>query len=159
MEWKQAIPAFRKALTQRLKKDGFLYLGQNTWERPYGHWRGHFSIEIAPANRGQSRKIFLSVSLMRSVRMSAGELLELGDRPMVGYVTYYVYTISYPGRGLTEDIVDSAEDLGLFAEEAIRRLDADWLSWMAATAEEQGDSLAGVYRQTHVVHGSLMYVP
>lgn len=159
MEWKQAISAFRKALTQRLKKDGFLYLGQNRWERPYGYWRGRFEIEIAPAHRGQSRRVLLFPTLVRSIRMSSEELVKLGDRPMDGYVTYYCYTIRPQGRRFSEDIVESQEGLPAFTEEAIRRLETDWLPWMAKTAEKQGDSLAGVYRQTHVVHGSLMHVP
>jgi hypothetical protein len=159
MEWKQAIKAFRQSVDSRLKLDGYLYLGHNQWERPYGYWRGLFEFEINPTNRGKSRRIFLATSLRRTFKMTDAGLVAAGERPVAGYTTYHVYTITYPRAEPGEIRIESAEDLAAFAQIVIRSLSEEWIPWMVVTSEARGDSVAGVYRQTHHVHPDAMYVP
>jgi hypothetical protein len=159
MEWKQAMQAFRKTVDARLKQDGFLYLNHNQWERPFGYWRGLFAFEINPTNRGQSRRIFLEASIRRTFKMTDADLHEAGERPVASYTTYHVYTIRYPRNGPPEVRIECADDLAAFGQDVIQSLNIDWLPWMIATSQAQGDSVAGVYRQTHRVHRDVVYVP
>ena len=159
MEWKQAIPAFRKTIGSRLKRDGFIYMGQNLWERPYGHWRGQISFEINPTNRGQSRRIALFTTLCRSIRRSATELLEYGERQPPGFTTYQFYTIWFLRKGPVEERIENVEELAPFAETVLRRIEDEWLPWLAATSESQGDSLEGAHRHTEHVHPQVTCVP
>lgn len=159
MTWKQEIGAFRKAVTHHLKPAGYIYTGQNNWERPFQHWRGRIGVEWISSKRGQSRRLFRTVELVKSVRLSEQEAKQAEAFLFGGCTVYYVYSLDFPWSEPRELLVPSPDLVTQATADFLHALDSEWLPWLASTAATQGTSVAGCYRYTAHVHPSTMFVP
>ena len=159
MEWRNAVKHFRASINRALRAEGFIYLSQNQWQRPYENWRGSFSYEIQATKRGSSRRISIFPQIIKSVRISKEELATVPGAPRSeGYTSYFVYVIK-PNERFVEVVFDQPQALVDYSQPLIDRLDKEWIPWMKQKSEEMCNSVEGAYCHVTHVHPQAMYVP
>src|SRR5688500_13079480 len=101
MEWKTAIPKFRKIIGECLETHGCTYKGQSYWERSIGRWRGRFEFQII--SRREERLVHLAARLIKSTLLTPEQAKQMGGFGLPNMNAYAVYSIGGPVEEFQEN--------------------------------------------------------